>query len=269
PCSTSPRPAPSRFHRAPGRRRGPRRGARRPSLRGACRPPPTRGALACSVQVSAPVSAPGGTPTATGPHDGNGRGARADENTSIGASSAAGGLGGDRRYTPSINRPIRSFTAVGVRSSSYERTRISFAARSPERTAPSIPPYDVVAVSVPAQWIRPNGSRSSDPYLVRIPGDQCAMEQPRVHLSCHQGGSVNSNGEAGGGPKRFTKASTRSRRRSLGSSASIRSATGPKVNEAMTPGRPAAGVASSVTSAGDPGPADCPLKPPARQNGSS
>jgi len=34
-----------------------------------------------------------------------------------------------------------------------------------------------VAVSVPAQCIRPNGSRSSDPYLVRIPGDQCAIEQ--------------------------------------------------------------------------------------------
>ena len=43
------------------------------------------------------------------------------------------------------------------------RSRISAAARSPERTAPSIAPCDVVAVSVPAQCTRPNGSRSSGP----------------------------------------------------------------------------------------------------------
>ena len=41
--------------------------------------------------------------------------------------------------------------------------RISAAARSPERTAPSIAPCDVVDVSVPAQCTRPNGSRSSGP----------------------------------------------------------------------------------------------------------
>jgi hypothetical protein len=33
----------------------------------------------------------------------------------------------------------------------YTPARISAAARSPERTAPSIAPYEIVAVSVPAQ----------------------------------------------------------------------------------------------------------------------
>ena len=46
-------------------------------------------------------------------------------------------------------------------------------------------------------------------------------------------------------------------------------ATRPKANEAMTPGLPEAGVASSVTSEAEWGSADCPLKPSARQNGSS
>src|SRR5262249_61771829 len=65
----------------------------------------------------------------------------------------------------------------------YTPARISAAARSPERTAPSIAPYEIVAVSVPAQCTRPNGWRSSDPYLVRIPGGQRAIGQPRRHDS--------------------------------------------------------------------------------------
>ena len=40
-----------------------------------------------------------------------------------------------------------------LRDGSFDHAalRISLAARSPERTAPSIVPYDIVAVSVPAQ----------------------------------------------------------------------------------------------------------------------
>ena len=50
---------------------------------------------------------------------------------------------------------------------------------------------------------------------------------------------------------------------------SARSATEPNVNDAMTPGLPEAGEASRVTSETVPGSALCPLKPSARQNGSS
>ncbi len=49
----------------------------------------------------------------------------------------------------------------------------------------------------------------------------------------------------------------------------MRWATGPKVKEASTPGVPEAGLASIVTSDAEFGSADCPLKPSARQNGSS
>ena len=127
----------------------------------------------------------------------------------------------------------------------------------------------MVAVSVPAQWTRPNGSRSSDPYLVRIPGDQCAIEQPRVHSSSHHAVSTKSTGDAARGPRRAVSASITPWRRTAGSSVFACAATAPNVKDAMTPGLPVAGVASIVTSAGDPGLADCPLKPSARQNGSS
>ncbi|MFN8644357.1 MAG: hypothetical protein U0802_22885 [Candidatus Binatia bacterium] len=70
-------------------------------------------------------------------------------------------------------------------------------------------------------------------------------------------------------PKRSTIAASTRRRRSSGSRASTRSATGPKVKDASTPGLPPAGEASSVTSDADWAPADWPLKPSARQNGSS
>ncbi len=47
-------------------------------------------------------------------------------------------------------------------------------------------PNDVVAVSVPAQWMRPTGSRSNRPYWVSTPGAKCAHEQPRVQRSSDQ-----------------------------------------------------------------------------------
>src|SRR5258706_12669602 len=50
-----------------------------------------------------------------------------------------------------------------ARQAPEDRDRISAAARSPERMAPSMPPYDMVAVSVPAQCTRPKGWRRSDP----------------------------------------------------------------------------------------------------------
>ncbi len=51
----------------------------------------------------------------------------------------------------------------------------SAAARSPDRMAPSIVPCETVAVSVPAQWMRPTGARSARPNRVSTPGGMCAM----------------------------------------------------------------------------------------------
>jgi hypothetical protein len=62
------------------------------------------------------------------------------------------GLGECRRSSPTTSETRRT-----SRSRDYDRSRISPAARSPERTAPSIAPWDVVEVSVPAQCTRPNG----------------------------------------------------------------------------------------------------------------
>src|SRR5436305_285135 len=80
---------------------------------------------------------------------------------------------------------------------------------------------------------------------------------------------MNSDGDDARGPSLDVSASSTNRRRSAASSASMRSATGPNVNDAITPGDPAAGDASSVTSHAEPGCDVCPLKPSARQNGSS
>jgi hypothetical protein len=102
-----------------------------------------------------------------------------------------------------------------------------------------------------------------------MPGAQCAIEHPRVHSSFHHGVSTNADGVAARGPKRATMPARTRRRRSSAPSASMRSATGPKVNDASTPGLPIAGDESIVTSDADFGSADCPLKPSARQNGSS
>jgi hypothetical protein len=46
----------------------------------------------------------------------------------------------------------------------------SVATRSPERTAPSMNPYILAEVSVPAQWMRPQGSRRAGPNSVSTPG---------------------------------------------------------------------------------------------------
>src|ERR1700681_2037521 len=75
------------------------------------------------------------------------------------------------------------------------RSRISAAARWPDRMAPSIDPWDRVEVSVPAQCTRPKGVRSSGPYRVRSPGGKWAIEQPRVHGSVHHAVSMNSTGD--------------------------------------------------------------------------
>src|ERR1700722_551900 len=45
----------------------------------------------------------------------------------------------------------------------------SLAARSPERTAPSTQPHITAELSVPAQWMRPHGSRSACPNSVSTP----------------------------------------------------------------------------------------------------
>lgn len=47
---------------------------------------------------------------------------------------------------------------------------ISFAARSPERIAPSMYPAHTKAVSVPAKWMGPQGSLSPGPYALSTPG---------------------------------------------------------------------------------------------------
>ena len=74
--------------------------------------------------------------------------------------------------------------------------------RSPERTAPSMAPYDVDAVSVPAQCSRPTGSRRRRPYWVSTPVGKWPMEQPRVQCSSAQFCSRTSTGEAAAGPRR-------------------------------------------------------------------
>src|SRR4051812_8954995 len=50
------------------------------------------------------------------------------------------------------------------------RAITSAAARSPERTAPSTQPHMTAELSVPAQWMRPHGSRSAGPNSVSTPG---------------------------------------------------------------------------------------------------
>ena len=50
----------------------------------------------------------------------------------------------------------------------------SAAARSPDCTAPSMYPAHTVAVSAPAQWMRPIGARSARPYPVHTPGGKNA-----------------------------------------------------------------------------------------------
>ena len=63
-------------------------------------------------------------------------------------------------------------------------------------------PYDVDAVSVPAQCRRPTGSRRRRPYWVSTPVGKWPMEHPRVHCSCAQFSSSTSTGSAAAGPRR-------------------------------------------------------------------
>ena len=104
--------------------------------------------------------------------------------------------------------PQQRVVARLVQPPALVRSRISAEARSPERTAPSIAPCDVVDVSVPAQCTRPNGSRSSGPKRVRMPGGRCAIEQPRVHSSFHHGVSMISAGTRLAVPNRAVSASS-------------------------------------------------------------
>ena len=85
-------------------------------------------------------------------------------------------------------------------SAPFGSERISPAARSPERTAPSIAPCETVAVSVPAQCRLPTGSRTRWPWRVRIPGGRWAIEHPRLQGSDHHGVSTTSIGSAASGP---------------------------------------------------------------------
>src|SRR3954470_3856787 len=130
-------------------------------------------------------------------------------------------------------------------------------------------PWETVDVSVPAQWIRPNGSRSRRPYFVSVPGVRWAIEQPRVHSSLNHAVSTKSTGLAAFGPNRAVSLSMTACRRSSGSSVSTFCATGPNVKDAITPGEPDAGDASRVVSDTDPGSELCALYPSPRQNGSS
>jgi hypothetical protein len=57
---------------------------------------------------------------------------------------------------------------------SHSVVSTSCAARSPDSIAPSIYPIQRVAVSVPAQKMRPTGSRSARPNCVHTPGGKCA-----------------------------------------------------------------------------------------------
>src|SRR5262249_12621868 len=95
---------------------------------------------------------------------------------------------------------------------------ISAAPRSPERTAPSIAPCEIVAVSVPAQCTRPNGWRSRCPWRVRVPSVKWAIEHPRVHGSVHHDVSTYSAGFAARAPKRAASASSTTLRRTPASS---------------------------------------------------
>src|SRR5206468_6418120 len=62
----------------------------------------------------------------------------------------------------------------------------SAAARSPDSTAPSMYPVQRVAVSVPAQWIRPTGSRMAELYSRVAPGVAKPVGPPPLNSSRFQ-----------------------------------------------------------------------------------
>src|SRR5690242_8959075 len=59
-------------------------------------------------------------------------------------------------------------------SSHASSASTSAAARSPDRTAPSMYPHHALEVSVPAQWIGPAEAASACPYLVHVFGPNSA-----------------------------------------------------------------------------------------------
>ena len=152
---------------------------------------------------------------------------------------------------------------------SGRRRRISSHTRSPERTAPSMAPYDVDAVSVPAQCSRPTGSRKRRPYWVSTPVGKWPMEQPRVHCSCAQFSSNTSTGDAAAGPSRLVSVRTKTSRRSVSSRAARARARGPAAYPATTPGAWSGWPVSSVTSISSSVATVAPDIPSRRQNGSS
>ena len=103
------------------------------------------------------------------------------------------------------------------------------AAFSPERTAPSINPCIAVARSVPAQWMRPAGSRSAGPKLVRTPGAKWAIMPPSDYSSAAQSVSRCALGDRALGPYRTANARSQMSRRSAGSRAVALTAWGPNI----------------------------------------
>jgi hypothetical protein len=77
-----------------------------------------------------------------------------------------------------FNRSVRSLDGRLKRGLAVTHRPLiaSSATRSPVRTAPSMKPVHRVAVSVPAQWIRPTGRRSAWPSVVSTPGF-CVLNQ--------------------------------------------------------------------------------------------
>ena len=63
-----------------------------------------------------------------------------------------------------LPRRLRRVAGLGRSRAQSASAASSAATRSPERIAPSMYPFQTVLVSDPAQWMRPSGSRSNEPY---------------------------------------------------------------------------------------------------------
>ena len=93
------------------------------------------------------------------------------------------GLGPALSFVESAAEALRRSDPARVDQSSPST---SAAARSPERTAPSIEPAQKLDVSVPAQWIRPIGWRSAMPKSSSAPGGIRNGGQPPVQGTAPQ-----------------------------------------------------------------------------------
>ncbi len=69
-----------------------------------------------------------------------------------------------------VGAPRTGWCGSGAPPPAQDAARTSSAARSPDCTAPSMKELQTVAVSVPAQWRRPMGSRRAWPKEVQTPG---------------------------------------------------------------------------------------------------